>query len=399
MKLKKTKIIEYTWLIYLICVLAFSSAPYFQMISIAVIPLLTILFITGTKVRWSSLFAGKWYLYFTVYVIFSLVWAVFKDTSSGVFEVIVRNVPYIICLDLYCNSKKNTDRMMNIVLAAIMLFAIRLVLITPVSTWGTLGVGDAIGQQRNFIGQVGALAAVMGYVLFLNERKKIYFIPIVLGYFIAIISGSRKAFVMFPIGIVLYLLTEKSSKKRIRYLLILVLIGLLFLFVYSSSPFMQEIFGTRMLALFDDSIVDKSILDREYLGAVALQMFKEKPILGWGCDNVRSYLVSIGFKLEVYAHNNYLELLADYGIVGLALYYSLYARAIYQAIKNGLDDKYDKLIFVVLLVCMVMEYGSVNYQRNTYLYIITIVCSSLKWNKNRDYSQETFDNRSLISEI
>ena len=289
MKLKKTKIIEYTWLIYLTCVLAFSSAPYFQMISIAVIPLLTILFITGTKVRWSSLFAGKWYLYFTVYVVFSLVWAVFKDISSGVFEVIVRNVPYIICLDLYCNSKKNTDRMMNIVLAAIMLFAIRLLLITPVSTWGTLRVGDAIGQQRNFIGQVGALAAVMGYVLFLNERNKIYFVPIVFGYFIAIISGSRKAFVMFPIGIVLYLLTEKSSKKRIRYLLILVLIGLLFLFVYSSSPFMQEIFGTRMLALFDDSIVDKSIMDREYLGAVALQMFKEKPILGWGCDNAVSY--------------------------------------------------------------------------------------------------------------
>ena len=391
MKLKKTKIIEYTWLIYLTCVLAFSSVPYFQMISIAVIPLLTILFITGTKVRWSSLFAGKWYLYFTVYVVFSLVWAVFKDTSSGVFEVIVRNVPYIICLDLYCNSKKNTDRMMNIVLAAIMLFAIRLLLITPVSTWGTLRVGDAIGQQRNFIGQVGALAAVMGYVLFLNERNKIYFVPIVF--------GSRKAFVMFPIGIVLYLLTEKSSKKRIRYLLILVLIGLLFLFVYSSSPFMQEIFGTRMLALFDDSIVDKSIMDREYLGAVALQMFKEKPILGWGCDNVRSYLVRIGFQLEVYAQNNSLELLADYGIVGLVLYYSFYVRAIYQAIKNGLDDKYDKLIFVVLLVCMVREYGSVNYQRNTYLYIITIVCSSLKWNKNKDYSQETFDNRSLISKI
>lgn len=62
MKLKKTKIIEYTWLIYLICVLAFSSAPYFQMISIAVIPLLTILFITGTKVRWSSCMVGSYYL-------------------------------------------------------------------------------------------------------------------------------------------------------------------------------------------------------------------------------------------------------------------------------------------------------------------------------------------------
>ena len=144
---------------------------------------------------------------------------------------------------------------------------------------------------------------------------------------------------------------------------------------------MQEIFGIRMLALFDESIVDKSISDREYLSAIALQLFKQKPVLGWGCDNVRSYLISIGFRLEVYAHNNYLELLADYGIIGFVLYYSFYVKAIFQAIKNGLDDKYDKLIFVVLLVCMVMEYGSVNYQRNTYLYIMTILVSSQKWNK------------------
>lgn len=392
MKLKKTTIIEYTWVIYLIFVLAFSSAPYFQMISIILIPVFTVFFMTGATIKRNSLFAGKWYLYFVIYIIISFTWAVFKDTSSGVFEVIIRNVPYIICLDLYCNSKKNTDRMIDIMLIAITLFAVYLIAITPVSTWGTLSVGDAIGQQRNFIGQVGALAAVIGYVLLLNNRKKIYLVPIVLGYFIAIISGSRKAFVMFPIGVVLYLLTEKSAKKKVRYLLILALIGLLFLFVYSSSAFMQEIFGTRMLALFDDSIVDKSIMDREYLGAVALQMFKEKPILGWGCDNVRSYLISIGFKLEVYAHNNYLELMADYGIVGLVLYYSFYVKAIYQAIKNGLDDKYDKLIFVVLLVCMVMEYGSVNYQRNTYLYIIAIVCSSLKWNKQQNYSQKSFGN-------
>lgn len=381
MKLKKNTIIEYAWLIYFVFVLAFSSAPFFQMISLIAMPVLTVFCVTGAKIKWKTLIAGKWYCYFALYVIVSLVWAVFKDTSSGVFEVIIRNVPYIICLDLYCNSKKNTDRMINIMLMAIIIFALRLVMITPVSTWGTLKVGNAIGQQRNFIGQVGALAAVMGFVLLLNDRKKMYLVPVVLGYFIAVISGSRKAFVMFPIGVVLYLLTQKSAKKKIRYLLLLTLAGLVFLFVYSSSSFMQEIFGTRMLALFDESIVDKSISDREYLSAIALQLFKQKPVLGWGCDNVRSYLISIGFKLEVYAHNNYLELLADYGILGFVLYYSFYIKAIYQAIKNGLDDKYDKLIFVVLLVCMVMEYGSVNYQRNTYLYIMTILVSSKKWNK------------------
>ena len=381
MKLKKITIIEYAWLIYFVFVLAFSNAPYFQMISLIAMPVLTIYCVTGPRISRKTLIAGKWYLYFVAYVVASFAWAVFKDTSSGVFEVIIRNVPYIICLDLYCNSKKNTDRMINIMLMAIIIFALRLVIITPVSTWGTLNVGNAIGQQRNFIGQVGALAAVMGFVLLLNDRKKIYLVPVVLGYFIAIISGSRKAFVMFPMGVVLYLLTQKSAKKKIRYLLLLTLAGLVFLFVYSSSSFMQEIFGIRMLALFDESIVDKSISDREYLSAIALQLFKQKPVLGWGCDNVRSYLISIGFRLEVYAHNNYLELLADYGIIGFVLYYSFYVKAIFQAIKNGLDDKYDKLIFVVLLVCMVMEYGSVNYQRNTYLYIMTILVSSQKWNK------------------
>ncbi len=62
---------------------------------------------------------------------------------------------------------------------------------------------------------------------------------------------------------------------------------------------------------------------RQAVYAGCWQMFMEKPLTGWGVNQLPSELarhVSGYSEKELYPHNTYLELLVEHGIIGLALY-------------------------------------------------------------------------------
>lgn len=386
MIIKKRSILKTAWFIYFIVLLNFYDIPGIQMFSMLSIIALT-LFCIPYKLYKRNFFASKWYLIFFIYISLSFIWAVYKDTSSGVYEAVLRTLLFSLCLDAFCDSKENTDYMLNVICFSGVFYAIHVLLTTPISAYGTLDVGLSVNAQRNFVGQVCALVSIICIVRFLNEkiriRRYMFIVAALICYIVACISGSRKAFLMVPLAIMLYIVTLDSTNKKIRYFLLVIVVAIVFLSVFASSPYLQEYFGERLLAFFDESIEDKSIDGRNYLSSVAISLFHQHPILGMGCDNVRSYLISIEYQNQVYAHNNYLELLADYGIIGFILFYSFHIRALFRTIRNKWNNVYLKLIFIFILVMMFMDYGQVSYQRHMYIYMIVVVCSSLKWDSDR----------------
>ena len=76
-----------------------------------------------------------------------------------------------------------------------------------------------------------------------------------------------------------------------------------------------------------------------------------------------------------------MELLADYGIVGIVLFYNFHLRVLYQTIKDRWSNMYSKMSFVFILAIMFMDYGQVSYQKHMYIYLLVVVCSSIKWSK------------------
>lgn len=382
--IKKNTILKVAWLIYFIIVLNYNDLPGMQMFSLIAMVLLTVFCVSGKLIS-SNFYTGKWYLIFFLYMTISFLWAVFKDRSSGVYEATFRVLIFVLCLDVFCDSKENTDYMLNTTIFAGVYYAVHVLMTTPVSYYGTLNVGVSVNAQRNFVGQVSALISIISFVLLMSEKQKkkrcLYLFSMILCYFVACISGSRKAFLMLPLAVVLYMLTQKSLNKKLQYLLILFVAFVLFFTIFAQSAYLQEYFGERLLAVFDDSIADKSIEGRNYLKLVAISLFQKHPIIGMGCDNVRSYLRSIGYPNQVYAHNNYLELLADYGVVGIILFYNFHLRVLYQAVKDKWSNMYSKLCFIFILAIMFMDYGQVSYQKHMYIYMLVIVCSSMKWGK------------------
>jgi putative inorganic carbon (hco3(-)) transporter len=75
---------------------------------------------------------------------------------------------------------------------------------------------------------------------------------------------------------------------------------------------------------FRDRLQESGPLDfREAVYAGCWQMFLEKPLAGWGANQMPAELaqhVSGYQEKELYPHNTYLELLIEHGVLGLALY-------------------------------------------------------------------------------
>jgi O-antigen ligase len=116
---------------------------------------------------------------------------------------------------------------------------------------------------------------------------------------------------------------------------------------------------------------------REAVYSGGLDMFLEKPLTGWGINQMPSELARhvSGYKeKELYPHNTYLELLVEHGIVGMALYawlmweiLRLGRSAVPQAESNGfLNSQFHSMWPILLAVywvnaaVVVMNYQFVN---------------------------------------
>ena len=100
----------------------------------------------------------------------------------------------------------------------------------------------------------------------------------------------------------------------------------------------------------------------------AMELFKEKPIFGYGLDSFRTIEGSYG----LYAHNNFAELLCCTGIIGFVLFYLPYLGALLKLLYS-LISRSSTLVMLalsLLIIETVMEYGNVAYFERLYLTIV-----------------------------
>jgi putative inorganic carbon (HCO3(-)) transporter len=133
---------------------------------------------------------------------------------------------------------------------------------------------------------------------------------------VAILATMTRA-VWLSFGATIFFLMLRSRKANLRraYLGLAITAAAGFLIVV-SIPQLQTTLTQRM--------EERGPVDfREAVYAGGWQMFLERPLTGWGVNQMPSELARhvSGYKeTALYPHNTYLELLVEHGITGLALY-------------------------------------------------------------------------------
>lgn len=374
MKLKFSKIsfMDCIWLIYFIINYTFSvlinKAQMLSTISLFLIifiyPIIKErkLYIQFPKIN--GLF--WWFGAFTIFSSLSYFWSYKEGIAySNVFNPLIQIVVLFLCFDCYITTDERLNSIIKWFTYAISFFAIVILFTSPLSTWMTLDFGSATGVHRNTIGYSQLFGCLLALFNFSKTKLKRYIFIAMLCLPVSILTGSRKIVVGYIIAGLIYLATKIKSKKILKRvsIIILVMTGV-FVIVYQFPTISQiiDLNVSRLLALVFSSVEDTSVDVREMGRKLATHLFLQSPIIGNGWNAVSSQFASYWSKTyTIYAHNNFLEVLADFGIFGFILFYWKYVYEIIKAIPKIMNDSAIKFAFVSLIVVVILDWGQVTY--------------------------------------
>lgn len=220
----------------------------------------------------------------------------------------------------------------------------------------TVRLGRDINQANTF-GMMNATTCMVAfYYLFYRKRYKLFHIAVfALAFLFAMSSGSRKALLVICIG-VLFLTYKRYGIRQVYKVIAIVLvlsvafISIIQLPIFETINYRMEQLGKNLAGEKGDNsskIRLNMIID-------GWSIFKERILTGYGADNY-----AVVSRYRTYSHNNFIEILVNFGLVGFVLYYMIYL----GALKNVWSSKSDagKALLCVFLVRFMMEMAMITY--------------------------------------
>jgi len=327
-----------------------------------------------------SLFKGNYikvFIVFSAFVLASYFWADKIYLDRNIATVIALGLIEEIYIYLYFASmlrkKWSIDDLFLIYLIFAVAIGVYLLIFTPRSIWtdSNIRVGSNLNINRNLIGLIMAYASTISLYFSRKTSKKtkrlVYYLLILVMGTICLLTGSRKGALILVGGIVGYLIFSERNKKLIRNFGIAIGLLIVVYIVVMSNDALYSKIGIRFQYVItsiinDDTTVESSLNTRAFYRTAAISLWKNHPIIGAGLDGFSSYMARISYWHVAYSHNNYTEMLANYGIIGFLLYYVQRFIMIFRLrMKRYKNDKSICLLWICGLIMIVMEYACVTY--------------------------------------
>lgn len=403
--IRKSTVLDFVW--FLFFVINFAHQGLFQgiqLLSVCML-LLATLFCNNWKV--SLCRNGRvaiWYILFAVYVFASTVWSIGINDNSNVLDIVWRNCIVVVCLCAYINSIEKYEKILKIFTWATLYFTIVFLATSPLSTWGTTQMGGVTGQFRNYAGYMmcfGALAAL--FLIKKEKNKRIYSLIAILCMVGAVITGSRKVYLQIALAVIMYVFSEQSLKRRTRNIALLVSgVVLSFAVLFNISSF-QKFFNEKILTMFvteNTRFVSQYAADaaasteaRKLLMNMALEMFRKRPLIGCGVDSVRYYVGAYASNAinTTFSHNNYAEVLACFGLIGLVMYYLCILHCEFKTLKivvHRLAYKNEavwRYLYIFFTLYLILDYATVSYYYLLSIALLVINMCGCVQSMRKDY--------------
>lgn len=315
---------------------------------------------------------GKWATSFFGICALSILWTVSSSNvlSSLSTQLYILVVDLILVRSLVKNNQLIVVLMKAIIYGAVMhglkIYALHGPLVYLYDRGGS-GVENA-----NALAYVASVGAIFCYVLIkeIQSQNKILFeFMFIVNVLFALLTASKKVFIFLGVFFAaVYILKAKNSIKVIGNLLITAFAVLLAYIAIMKIGFLYSLVGYRfetMIAGFLGQATDGSTGFRLHLIQWGMEWFSVKPMLGYGL-NCYKYLLGNTYDTwvgtaGVYAHNNYVELLVDLGLVGTIIYYYIYVSTLIKGIKLKKEGNYPIYGVAIFIMLAVAEYGQITY--------------------------------------
>ena len=394
-ELKKHDMAGYAIIIY---ILAYMIAPSSGNILVQLARVLLVVVMALYYLRKNTVDVSAWR--YILWAIILLVWmcvcAIYAYSSSQAFDYVLTVAYVLICNSLIALYVSENKEFIETILITLIFGAI----IKSLSVFIVEGFLVFLNSRRsenvsaNTIGYYSAFAAVISLYFALNKKKRLYYFLFVINLIFLILSASRKAFLFLGIPLaIMLILNSKNPVKVLRNIIVVIILAIVALLLLYNVDFLYELVGNRIETMINGFLgvgeIDSSTSTRLRLIELGIEWFKNSIWVGYGGGNFVLFTAQMGINSGegFYAHNNFVEMLVDFGVIGFILYYLFHLVLIIYFFKyrqKGLN--LSLLMFGLVLASLVCDYGMVTYY-DGYTHLILLVAYMVLCHSNYRLTQ------------
>lgn len=302
---------------------------------------------SGFALRINTTFADIWVIVIFIYLIYNYIHS-YNAAESRTF--IIRFLAFFVLIRFSFNAS-----FMNWLLKCIFYYGVFLAVVYIICypIWGENG-GILNSYQNTAISLSIALSIFVARFYSEKVLKINEYISALIILMAIMMTGKRTLFAL-PVVEAALLFFMVSDKKKYGRVFKIILFGLVAVpIALTLVPSTRTLF-TRIT----EGMQDETLSARTYLWDYALMMWRQKPHLGWGFGTMPYHIEHSGVDLVKYgniqgyaAHNIYLQMLAEIGTVGLALFAILFIYVLLTTViciykkRNSLGNNEKFLLYI-----------------------------------------------------
>ncbi len=334
----------------------------------------------------------RWMMFFTAFCFISVSWSL--SPSHVIYNsnsVLLNNICLFMVINLVLTDEEKIILILKTIFFSSLILGLRVALKYGVFVFASGLRGGMNGVvSANTLGLTSAVAIVFGYYV-IHEKKYRYISPYILGIvinlFILVLSASRKALIFLVMPMCIYFILKEKNllKKMNKTILVLVFIYIIFIIIMNNE-YLYNIIGIRIETMINGIMgkgeTDGSTSLRLKMIDWGIEWFKDKPYFGYGINNYRYLLgttkdTSFGIG-GAYAHNNFIELLVDIGIIGFTIYYYIYVIILKKYLKKKDNLNLLQVCMLGLFISFItIEYGIVSYYDKFLQLLLVLIWTSI----------------------
>ena len=331
---------------------------------------------------------------FATWCLLSVFWAADQESALSGTLGILQFVFVGAAIAAYGIAERNPKFLLDCLAWAVAGVVVVLLVFTPFDVWaealqpvadassGENRLGYTVRYHPNALGRILAIGALIWVYKLHSEPSRKLLKVLIIGAVVAtlLLTKSRLAIAMFIGSLILYFLISTRNLGRMVLALILLSIALAAgLWAVFNVPLLYDTFGFRFAAMLGlEGDVDASTSTRNDMLWVALDLFRQNPLLGVGLNNFSYYYFNeyAGWAATT-AHSNFAEVLAGLGLLGIVTYYALPTFITFRLLRLAPQARRAQQLLVPFLLTLslsqlLFDVGSISLT-SEFVQLVTVV--------------------------
>ena len=321
------------------------------------------------------------YVAFLIWGFISLYKSVnFSESFRVLFEQINFITAFILFLYNAAQLKLERDYVVNVFIFILLLelLAILFLVVLDVKS-GTFNLANRTSSYKGLTGNINiaafSIVLKLPFLFYKAYKKRLvllgYVMTFVAAFIIIYLHKTRAAIltlIAVGLSLVCFVFYEYRTKKILnkRLLGFVLILGIIFSINRPlNSAFNSNQSVTARLATLNTE--DTSVGQRLRYYTQAFETFTENPVLGVGIGNWEIYSIEkdaeniIGYTVPYHAHNDFLEILAETGLPGFILYFSVLLLPLFYVAKAFLRERNVTYLFFMLPLIVYLLDSTFNF--------------------------------------